>query len=97
MDRSRTAAMLFAALLLLSALFSAAALALHAGHDCEGDDCPVCAALSACLRALRRIAGCAVAAAILFAAVRHVRACAGRARQAFLRDTPVLLKVKLSD
>ncbi len=47
------AALLFFALLALSAVF----LAAEAQHDCEGEGCHVCARMQECVNALRRAGG----------------------------------------
>ena len=86
---------MMAALLALILVFTLVCLALEAEHDCQGECCPVCALLRACIRltgaALLLWAAFAMPTAeLLFPAART----GGRSRSAL---TPVSMKVKLSD
>jgi len=97
MKRNRWAALLLAAAVLFTALSSAAFLALHADHDCAGEDCPVCERLAACIETLRLVGLCAAAAATAFVCVRRARERCFRRQRALVPRTPVSLRVKLSD
>ena len=46
--KNRTASAALALLLVMSILFSVGFIAAEAGHDCSGEDCPVCVCLSLC-------------------------------------------------
>lgn len=95
--RIRGIAALLAALLLLAVLTSALVLITHAQHDCAGEDCPICAILSGCLRALRELFACVLAATLtLLAALRTPASFACVPARAVPR-TPVSLRVKLSN
>ena len=55
-SRSRFIALALCACLLL-ALSASFLLVLHeAGHDCSGENCPVCRLVSSCIRSLRSLA-----------------------------------------
>lgn len=51
----RTAAGTLGLLLLLVMLLSAFFIAAEAGHDCTGEDCPICACVQQCENTLHRI------------------------------------------
>ncbi len=90
------AAVLTAAAVLVL-LSSSAFLLLHADHDCAGEDCQICEQLYACTQNFKKLTAVltAVAAVITFFAFAWVvsrQTCA-----AFARNTPVDLKVKLSN
>ena len=93
----RIAAVIFAALLLLAMLCSAAFIAAEADHDCVGENCPVCYQISVCENAFKdlSLAVCAAvfAAAFAYTLCRSISACADAAAS----FTLVSLKVKLTD
>ena len=84
---------IFAAALLVSG----ALIAAHAQHDCPGENCPVCTAISTWERLLR---GMALAAALESVSLL-IRCASGISASARLHGAPahtlVTLKVKLSD
>ncbi len=95
--RERIAAAALAALAVLVMLSSAFFIVAHADHDCEGEDCRICAQICACVKSFQRFA---LAALIATAVVAQVYACdvrLGGKACAFAPSTPVLLKVKLSN
>ncbi len=49
----RRVALLLAAVVFGVFLLSTACIALESDHDCEGDDCPVCAVLLRCVEVLK--------------------------------------------
>ena len=53
---------------LAALLFSAFFIAMEAGHDCTGGDCPICELILLCESTLRKLGGAAVltAFAVLF-------------------------------
>ena len=98
MNRStRALAMLLAALLAVVMLFSVFYIALEADHDCHGEDCAVCAVLSACERVLHRLLGIGAAAVFMLAAAAVVYRAADGRGTASAHSTLITLKVKLSD
>ena len=60
--KKRIAAVLLAALIVLLLVFSSLFIVLEAGHDCTGEDFPVCAQMMICEIALKTLscAACAV-------------------------------------
>lgn len=82
---------------LLALVFSAFYIAAEADHDCPGESCEVCRHIAQCEKLLRTLL--LLAAAALFAVAKDalfsVRP-TDRAASA-VGDTPVSLKVKLSD
>lgn len=85
-----------AGLAVLTVLSSVLLLAGHAGHDCAGEDCPVCAQLAACVRRFGTAAAAAAAAVAAAAVLCHESGGAALA-PAHAAGTLVLWKVKLSD
>lgn len=83
----------FAALL----LFSGAWVTVHRQHDCVGDRCPVCAAISSWEQLLRGMAAAALCAGLLQAICRRVSAHSDACACACATPSLVALRVKLSD
>lgn len=95
--KTRIAAAMLAALVVFVMLFSASFIVAHADHDCEGENCPICEQLCACVKSFQRFA---FAALIASAAVALVYACDirfGGKTFSFAPSTLILLKVKLSN
>ena len=89
----RVIAILLAVLFACAVAFSLAFVLHVAGHDCSGEDCPVCARIAACLNVLRTLLTAVfIAAAAVFAA--RFAVCAMR-RFAAPAQTPTVLKVRL--
>ena len=78
-------------------IVSGALIAMHLQHDCPGENCPVCAAISNWERLLRGMALVAALGSVLLLAQRSSGiSMAARIHGAAAR-TLVTLKVKLSD
>lgn len=95
--KSRIAALMLAALLAFSLIFSCLVIVGEADHDCSGADCEICLVVSACVNFLRGAIPCALVLSFgLFSAF-------GKSAPLLLRSvlragtTPVILKVKLSN
>ena len=86
-----------AAVLALVLLFSALFIALEAHHDCQGDDCAICACISICQDLLRQLSVAALVLGLALLLNCTVRALAFTVRTAITFSTPITLKVKLSD
>ncbi len=93
----RFAAAVLAAAALLVVLSSCLFIVGHADHDCTGEDCPVCEQIAVCIQSLNTAAAAAAAAAL--AVILPFRIREGRKAAALLCavDSPVSLKVKLSN
>ena len=93
--RTRTAALLLAAMTVFVMLFSHFFVAQEAEHDCIGAHCPICEQMAACENTLKQLsnatAGAAVIFFIVFASAVLVLFSDGEKQL----DTPVSLKVKL--
>ncbi len=86
-----------AALLAAVVFFSALYVVLEADHDCGGENCSICAQISACEDLLRQPGACLAALALtLFACSLALTGEKRREDESFL-STPVTLKVKLSN
>ncbi len=95
--KNRGLALVLIAALLLVMVFSALFIAENAGHDCAQENCPICQQMEACENALNSIAlAAAVAAIVLLLPLRggEVLSVGPESRAA---QTPVSLKVKLSN
>lgn len=84
---------LFVAALMASGLF----VAVHAQHHCEGEHCPVCAVLCACVGLLRLTAAFTLLACAACAALHAARWWLHATRFRSFVITLVSLKVKLSN
>ena len=93
----RIFAVVLAALAVLIVLSASVFMIEHAGHECVGEDCPICAQIYACAENLKNLAAVAavVFAAAAFAAA--LRVCADGELPVYVPRTPVSLKVKLSN
>lgn len=91
----KIAVIIITALIALAMLSSAAFIAAEAGHDCTGEDCAVCCAISACVNLFKSLA--------VALSVPAGYACAFFGTGAVLKicgafkasETPVTLKIKL--
>ena len=92
--RRRIIAAVFAVLFAFAVVSSLMFIAHAAGHDCCGEDCPVCAALAAVCSSLKFL--CAFVA-VITAALASARAAAFAKRFSarLSAATPTALKVKL--
>ncbi len=63
----RKISLLTCVILVTITLFSHFYLAMEAGHDCDGEDCPICACMTICEGVLHQVGGAApLVAAIIF-------------------------------
>lgn len=77
---------LIAALVVLATVFSAAAPVFGATHDCVGEDCPVCALISACQRITKAV--CLFPAAFVAVGAAGISFKAGRSFIVCARSVP---------
>ena len=97
MKRTKRAAAVFACVLFFAMLLSLLFIAHETQHDCTGAGCSVCVKLAACENSLKNISSALAAAAVLAAVCFvFVRTLSG-APVFCAAQTPVSLKVKLSD
>ena len=76
---------------------SGALIATHLQHDCPGENCPVCAAISTLEQLLRGMALAAALESALLLAQRALGVCLAARFNGTTAHTLVTLKVKLSD
>lgn len=91
----RITALVFAAVVLFSMMFSLFIIVSEADHDCAGDNCPVCDVIVLCqdtVKTLGSALGAAAAAAVFFFFAAFVLS---NSRLTSFTETPVSLKVKL--
>ena len=74
-NRKRIAALLLCIGLVLVLSVSAAYLSLEAGHDCSGEDCPVCLWLAVNLTLLRTLGLAFLLLSVLLPVLRDQTAC----------------------
>ncbi len=86
-----------AAVAVLVVLSSSAFILSHADHDCSGEDCPICEQLYACTQNLKNLAAALAAAAAVITLVVFLRTVLRYAQADCIQNTPVHLKVKLSN
>ena len=97
MKARKTAAGMIAFLLVFALLFSLLFLVAEAGHDCASDDCAICRIIAVAEDVLKKAAllfcAAAVAVVVCLSAAKTLPALSAARRN----DTPVLLRVKLSN
>ncbi len=95
--KQRGAACIMAVMMLLVVLLSSFFIAVHADHDCTGEDCPICASIQHCENAIRGIGSgvTAVSAVIVPVLISLLLISGGVALFQF--DTPVSTKVRLNN
>ncbi len=95
--KNRLIALLLAVTVIFAVLFSALFIAQNADHNCIGDDCQICYAISVCENVLKTI-GSALAVVILAALVGVFRFfLPSVSKRTAYRTSLVTLKVKLSN
>lgn len=93
----RKVAALVGLFMVLTLLLSAAFIAKEAGHDCSGEDCPVCAVIAQCENTIRRIGSGlipVIAAVAVMLTVLQLPVLYTSMAQAF---TPVSQKVRMNN
>ncbi len=82
---------------LVSMLFSVCLACVETHHDCQGEDCPICACIHQCRESLRDLSAGLIPAFSVFFIVTAVYGI----NEFFLpfgkNDTPVSLKVRMND
>ena len=93
--RSRIAALLLCAFSLLIILTASELSASHAGHNCSGENCPLCTAIRDLSLSVRTMGAGVSAAAATFALFVTVSELPQRIRERLFALTPVTLKQRL--
>ena len=86
-----------AILLAFAMLFSAFYIILEADHDCDGEDCAICAQICLCENILRQLALALLVLALAHSFRRVLVLTAAQAFNTGSQTTLVTLKVKLSN
>ena len=91
----RITVIIITALIALAMLSSAAFIAAEANHDCTGEDCAVCCAISACVNIFKSLTAAFTAVAagvcVFFGFGAALKTCG----EIYTPATPVSLKTKL--
>ncbi len=91
--KRRVLAGILALLVFCALTFSVSFIILEVDHDCAGDDCPVCAIITACVNAVKASGLCILSVApvsVLFFAL-----CFKLNREAVLREASTLTTLKI--
>ena len=91
----RITVIIITALIALAMLSSAAFIAAEADHDCTGENCAVCCAISFCVNTFKSIAAAFTAAALCALIFNGLRLLTNPGSVSGSFDTPVNLKTKL--
>ena len=83
------------ALIALAMLSSAAFIAAEADHDCSGEDCAICCAISVCVNIFKSVTATFTAAAVCTLALYGIVSVIGSSGLFTGAETPVSLKTKL--
>ncbi len=95
--KNRAVALLLSVAILSAVILSVVFIAEEVGHDCTGEDCPICHEIKVCVKTLTLL-GTAVAGAMLHAMVRlAVSGSVCRCPDRVFLSTPILQKVRLND
>ncbi|MCR5369395.1 MAG: hypothetical protein K6E83_01640 [Clostridium sp.] len=95
-QENKTFAAVLALALLLVVLLSSVYIAREAGHECRGEECPICASIEQCRNTLRQVSEVIAGCAIFMAAALAV-CFAPRFLTVFLiPTTPVTCRVRLN-
>ena len=95
--RNRIIALVLAAIVFFTFAFSVCVIATEAGHDCHGENCPICEIIAICENNIKGLSlilvfvSLMVALALLGAFIRETR------KLRYQSQTPVSLKVKLTN
>ena len=95
--KKRLLSSLLCVIFVAALIVSGALIATHLQHDCPGENCPVCAAISTLEQLLRGMALVAVLGGVLLLAQRALGVCLAARFNGTTAHTLVTLKVKLSD
>ncbi len=86
-----------AGVMLLAMAFSSFFIALHADHDCMGEDCPICACIQQCEKTMRGTGSDMIAISAVIAPVFITLLTMSFNVSSFQWDTPVSIKVRLNN
>ena len=95
--KKRLLSSLLCVIFVAALIVSGALIATHLQHDCPGENCPVCAAISTWEQLLRGMALAAALESALLLAQRALGVCLAARFNGTTAHTLVTLKVKLSD
>ena len=87
----------FALILLFCILFSVFFAAVEAGHDCIGDDCPVCASLMECGEIVQRMKNSLPLFTVCVLMCISLNTCDEKTSLLLPFITPVSLKIQLNN
>ena len=93
----RAFALVMCFVLVLSLLFSISFITHEVSHDCAGEECRICAVITRCAETLEKLYAAASAISLFGFLAVFVVTVATRGEASCVSDTPVKLKVKLSD
>lgn len=97
MSKKKLLAVTIVCMLCSVLMFSAFFIASENNHDCSGENCPICFQINMCESTVKSV-GTGIAAAAFMAAVVFVLILNNlNSSDPFLFETPVSLKVKLTD
>ena len=89
--------LILCAMLVLSLVFSISFISHEAGHDCSGEECQICAVISHCAEILERLLAVASLALFFGALLVFVCRASDSVSVSLGEQSPVKLKVKLSN
>ena len=96
-SKRRMIALALAVLFVAFAALSLTFLLIEAGHDCSGEDCPICEQIALISSSLRTVAMLVFVLMIMTAALIGAKRLSEIMKTGYREDTLVLLKTKLSN
>lgn len=97
MTKKRILTAVLAALVLVVMLSSSLFIIEHADHDCTGEDCQICQQIYLCTQTLKTLSLAVIAAAVFYAFSALLSIIIKQVETACVPNTPVSLKVKLTN
>ena len=93
----RITAGIIATMMLIAVLFSAVFIAVESGHDCDGEDCPICTCIHQCENTLHNLGNGLISSSFVISPVVIILYTGVCALFVFAQSTLVSNKVRLNN
>lgn len=96
-NSNKIIAVIMGIMMLVVVLISASYVAVESGHDCTGEECPICACINQCESTLRLVGGGVDFQAEFILPVFFILITAVSASVSLTAETPVSRKIRLNN
>jgi hypothetical protein len=96
-NSNKIIAAIMGVMMLVVVLVSASYVAVESGHDCTGEDCPICACINQCENTLRQVGGGVDFQADTVLPVVFILIMAVSGSAILTAETPVSRKIRLNN